>query len=426
MSKTIAINVPSLTRVEGEGALKLEIQDGKINDLALKIYEPPRYFEQFLIGHDGNQVIDMVARICGICPVAYQMSAVLAIEDCFDVIVSDWVQKMRQVIYCGEWIQSHSLHIHLLALPDYFGFDNALEMAKDYPDIVTRGMLLQSLGNKLVALLGKRSVHPIGVCIGGFYYAPSCKEVKELVEQLKEGIEKAYELIDFLTTIVRPTHSQELVCVCLNDGNDYTIMNGEITSNQGFLANVDEFEANFNEFQVPYSTALHCLFKNEPYLVGPLARININGKKLPNKLQRYMTIPTDNVFDSALARAIETAYALELALSHLTYYEFTNSPNTAYEAKAGIGYGASEAPRGLLWHRYQMDDEGKVLACNIVPPTSQNQAHIEKDLRQSLEEFGLDKPPEEIRLHAEMVIRNYDPCISCSTHFLDLTIDEKN
>lgn len=427
MSELISIDVPSITRVEGEGALRLTIKDGKIEQLQLKIYEPPRYFEKFLQGRDYNEVIDVVARICGICPVAYQMSAVRAIETCFDLQVSDWAARLRQVLYCGEWIESHSLHIHLLALPDYYGYDSALAMAKDYPEIVTRGMRLQSLGNQLVALLGKRSIHPVGACVGGFYFSPKTEDVSALSAELLEGRELAYQLLDWLITIELPQHSQPLTCVALNDEKNYPVFGENIISNHGFSCHVSEFEQHFNEFQVDYSTALQCLHHDKAYLVGPLARLNLNHQLLPKSLLARvanLTLPSSNLFDSLLARAIEVTYCFERSIELLADYEPTTYPAEKVIAKSGIGYGATEAPRGLLWHKFNMDSQGKVVDCDIVPPTSQNQAHIEQDLTIALEQFGLDKPKEEIKLHAEMIIRNYDPCISCSTHFLDLTLHE--
>lgn len=427
MTKTIELNVPAITRVEGEGALNLSISKGKIDKLELKIYEPPRYFEKFLIGRDYNEVIDVVARICGICPVAYQMSAVRAIEACFAVSVSDWVERLRRVLYCGEWIESHCLHIHLLALPDYFGYDTALAMAKDYPEIVTRGMRLQSLGNKIVALCGKRSVHPVGVCVGGFYFSPDSEEVKQLVEQLHQGRQLAFELLDWLQTLNWPKHSQELTCVALKHDVHYAVMSDDIISNKGLAINSSDYENHFREFQVPYSTAKQCLLNDKPYCVGPLARINLNSQQLPQCFDSYLAaidLPSNNLFDSLYARAIEVAYCFDLAIALLEDYQPTKHPASEFKTKAGKGYGATEAPRGLLWHRLAMDDDGLVTDCDIIPPTSQNQAQIERDLAISLQQFGLDKPTEEIKLHAEMVIRNYDPCISCSTHFLDLTINE--
>jgi sulfhydrogenase subunit alpha len=428
MTKTIAINVPAITRVEGEGALSLNIKQGKIENLQLKIYEPPRYFEKFLQGRHYNEVIDIVARICGICPVAYQMSAATAIEDCFNIQVSDWVSQMRQVLYCGEWVESHSLHIHLLALPDYYGYGSAIEMAKDYPQEVTRGMRIQGIGNRLISIFGKRSVHPVGACVGGFYSSPQVEEIKTLLDDLSEGIELANELCDFLLSIDLPKPKQNLFTVGLTDNKSYPILAGLIGSNTGFSCTAQEFEQYFQEFQVPYSTAKQCLFEDKAYLVGPLARLNLNYDFLPDNLKQKiankMNIPSDNMFESIIARAIEISFAFQHAHQILSEYEETSFPNIEVKPRAGIGYGATEAPRGLLWHRYEIDDDGKIIDCDIIPPTSQNQAHIEQDLRYSLEHFGLDKPQEELRLHAEMVIRNYDPCISCSTHFLNLSINE--
>lgn len=427
MNKNISIKVPSLTRVEGEGSLELEIKNNEITHLKFRIYEPPRLFEKLLQGRDYNDVIDIVARICGICPVAYQMSAVQAIENAFNTHVSDWVQHMRRVLYCGEWIESHSLHIHLLALPDFFGFDSAIAMAADYPEVITRGMRLQALGNAIVALLGKRSVHPVGVCVGGFYHAPPTAQVKALCSQLEEGIELSQQLLQWLTSLKLPASSQELTAVAISNPHHYAMIDGDIISTQGLVLPQEQFNERFCEHQVPHSTALHCLLDGNPYLVGPLARINLNHNYLHPKIKTALDTtgiawPSNNMFHSIIARTLEIYQSFTEAHHILQNYQSTQYPAVRVTPQAGVGYGCTEAPRGMLWHRYQMAADGTVINANIIPPTSQNQAHIEKDLRAALQQYGLDHSDQELRHYSEMIIRNYDPCISCSTHFLNLKV----
>lgn len=426
---SININVPILARVEGEGALELSIENQTIKSLQLKIYEPPRLFEKFLEGRAIHELLDIVARICGICPVAYQMSATHAVENCFKIKVSPWIRAMRRVFYCGEWIESHSLHIHLLAAPDILGFASAADMAKHYPQEVHRGLRLQAFGNELISLFGKRSVHPVGACIGGFYRAPSLAQINNLLMQGEAIIKDCQTLLTWLTSLPMPHSEQNFTCVSLYHPNEYPMNEGNIVSNHGLNIAVNEFDAHFQEHQVAYSTALHCKLHSKPYLVGPLARVNNCFGHLPNEIhlllqQLGLSFPSNNMHHSIIARAIEIYYAVLEALTILGNYTIPTRSREQFAVSAGYGYGCTEAPRGLLWQCYQLDttEGGLIKSARIVPPTSQNQARIEEDLTLSLIEFGLHQDPEILRAYSERVIRNYDPCISCSTHFIRLHI----
>ncbi len=426
-SRNINIHVPVLTRVEGEGALQLQITNGVIEDLQLRIYEPPRLFEKLLEDREPNEVIDMVARICGICPVAYQMTAVQAFESLFDISVSPWVKAMRRVFYCGEWLQSHALHIHILAAPDFLGYNNIIEMAKDHAGIVRRGLRLQALGNDLIALFGARSVHPVGVQVGGFYHAPDANDVSALLAHLQTAKQDAEELVAWTTSLPFPKNQQDFVSVCLRHSTEYPMNTGRIVSSAGLNIDSSDYLDHIREQQVPHSTALHASLQDKPYLVGPLARINLNSDHLPTELQSVLkaggiTFPSQNMFHSIVARAAEIWLAIDEASRLLEDYIKPAQPAVSWRPSAGSGIAATEAPRGLLWHQYQVDDDGSIQNARIIPPTSQNQARIEEDLRNSLQTFGLDQDDDALRLHGETVIRNYDPCISCATHFLKLDI----
>lgn len=429
-NREINIHVPVLARVEGEGALDIAIRDGHIADLKLRIYEPPRLFEKFLEGRDYNEVPDMVARICGICPVAYQMSAVHALEGIFGAQPSPWVRAMRRVLYCGEWMESHCLHIHLLAAPDFLGYDNAIAMARDYPDEVRRGLRLQGLGNAIIRLFGGRSVHPVGVRVGGFYRAPDQQDVQALLEKLRAALPDAEALVAWTASLDFPQDTQTFINVALRNADEYPMNEGRIVSSAGLDIPAAEYEHHFREFQVPHSTALHSLLHDQPYLVGPLARLNLNLDRLPEQVTRALqatgiSFPSSNMFHSIVARAVEVYCALSEAVRLLESYECPASPYVSVTPRAGVGYGCTEAPRGILWHRYETDAQGLIISARIVPPTSQNQARIEEDLRQSLDAFGLANSDEDLRRRAETVIRNYDPCISCATHFLKLAVNRR-
>ncbi len=437
-SRQIDIHVPLLTRVEGEGALELSIRDGAISSLALRIFEPPRLFEKFLEGRGHDEVPDIVARICGICPVAYQMSATHALESIFQTAPGPWVRAMRRLFYCGEWLESHALHVHLLALPDFLGFESAVAMAEKYPDEVRRGMRLQGFGNALLRAFGARSVHPLGVKVGGFYKAPDKALMDGLLAEARELLPQAEAMCRQLAKLELPDDHQAFVSIAMRHEDEYPFNEGRLVSSDGLDIGIADYEEYFAEYHCEYSTALHSLYypkgdarvggEGKPYLVGPLARLNLNHDKLPEQTQALLAecgiaFPSDNMFHSAFARAIECHYALIETITLLENYDETAEPSVEAAPSAGVGYGCSEAPRGFLWHRYETDGGGRILNARIVPPTSQNQARIEEDLAASLRNFGLDQAPEAIKLHAEMVIRNYDPCISCATHFLQLKLD---
>lgn len=428
--RDISIHVPVLARVEGEGALELTVRAGRIENLKLRIFEPPRLFEKFLEGRDYFEVPDMVARICGICPIAYQMSAVHALEGLFGADPGPWVRAMRRAVYCGEWIQSHSLHIHLLAAPDFLGYESAIALARDHPEIVRRGLRLQALGNDLIALFGGRSVHPVGVRVGGFHRAPAPEDVSALVGRLRAALPEAEALVRWTAALDLPREQQEFTSVALRHPAEYPLNEGRIVSSAGLDIGTAEFEQVFTEHQVPHSTALHCLHDGRPYLVGPLARLNLNQDRLPPATRTLLQetgvrFPSRNMYHSVVARALEIHFALIEAVRVLEAYRVPEAPFVEVRPRAGVGFGATCAPRGILWHRYEVDAAGNIPRARIVPPTSQNQARIEEDLRRALESYGLARSDAELRLRGESVIRNYDPCISCATHFLDLRVERR-
>lgn len=425
--KSIKIEVPILARVEGEGALELSIKDGNIDKLNLRIFEPPRFFEKLLQDRPYTDVLDIVARICGICPVAYQMSAVHAIERIFEVDPDPWVRDMRRLMYCGEWIESHALHIHMLAAPDFLGSDNVVALAEKYPAEVRRGLKLQSLGNQLLRLLGGRSVHPVGACVGGFFSAPLPADVIALHKDFQQALPDAKALIDWVSSFDFPEDAQSFTSVAMRHTSEYPMNEGDIVSSDGLQITIADYQQHFAETHVPHSTALHSHLQGKPYLVGPLARLNLNRDLLPNEVQCLLedtkiAFPSSNMFHSIVARAIEIYFAMFEAITIMARYTSPNSPRTEIKPKSGIGYGCTEAPRGILWHRYELNETGNVQHAIIIPPTSQNQARIEQDLEASLKSFGLDQGDDALRLRSETVIRNYDPCISCSTHFLKLKV----
>jgi sulfhydrogenase subunit alpha len=425
-SKTITVDY--LARVEGEGGLVITLTGDTVTDVKLKIFEPPRFFEAFLRGRQHTEAPDITARICGICPVAYQMSAVHAMEDACGVTVDGPLRALRRLLYCGEWMESHTLHVYLLHAPDFLGYDSAIQMAKDFPAVVERGLQLKKAGNDLLTLLGGRAIHPVNVRVGGFYRVPTKQELAPVAERLKWARDAALETVRWVGTFAFPDFTRDYEFVALRHPCEYPFNEGRLVSNKGLDIDIRAYDDHFVEEQVSYSTALHSVLKTRgAYFTGPLARYNLNFDRLSPLAREAaqaagLTATCHNPFQSIIVRSIEILYACDEALRLIDAYERPEHPAMTVQPRAGIGYGCTEAPRGSLYHRYQLDDAGLIVDAKIVPPTSQNQKTIENDLFAFVpRHLALSK--EELTWRCEQAVRNYDPCISCSTHFLQLDIE---
>jgi sulfhydrogenase subunit alpha len=430
VAETRIIKTDYLARVEGEGAMRVVIEDGRVADVKLDIYEPPRFFEAFLRGRAFAEAPDITARICGICPVAYQMSAVQAMEQICGVEVEGQLRALRRLLYCGEWLESHALHVFMLHAPDFLGYESAIEMARDHPDLVSRALDLKKTGNEVMRVVGGREVHPVNVRVGGWYRAPRKRELAALVEQLERAREIALGAVRVTAAFDFPDYEQDYELVALSQSGEYPIDAGRIVSTRGLDIDVSEYDEHFVEEHVEWSNALHSrVVGRGAYLCGPLARFALGFDRL-SPLAREAAAGVGlgaeerNPFRSIVVRAVELVYAADEALRLIAEYEEPDAPAVDGEPRAGIGYGCTEAPRGILYHRYELDDEGTILDAKIVPPTSQNQLAIEDDLR-GVVERSLDLPEEELKLLCEQTIRNYDPCISCATHFLRLEVERR-
>jgi coenzyme F420-reducing hydrogenase alpha subunit len=425
--RTTTIRTDYLARVEGEGAMLVEIDDGIVTNVQLKIYEPPRFFEAFLRGRHFTEAPDITARICGICPVAYQMSSVQAMEQACGVEVDGQLRALRRLLYCGEWIESHALHVFMLHAPDFLGYENAIELARDHPELVAQALELKKSGNELMTVVGGREVHPINVRVGGWYRTPRKRELATLVEKLERALEIALATVTVTAGLDFPDYSFDYELVALSEPGLYPIDRGRIVSSRGIDIAVDDYDEHFVEEHVEWSNALHSsVIGRGSYLCGPLARFALAADRLSPLAREAaagagLTATERNPFRSIVVRAVELVYAAEEALRLIAEYEEPDAPAVECKPRAGVGYGATEAPRGLLYHRYEIDDEGTILDAKIVPPTSQNQRTIEEDVR-GVVERSLDLADDKLGLLCEQTIRNYDPCISCATHFLDLEV----
>ncbi len=425
---TKTIKVDYLARVEGEGALSLKIRDGIVQDAKLKIFEPPRFFEAFLRDRDFAEAPDITARICGICPVAYQMSAVHAMENAAGVRVTGPLRDLRRLLYCGEWIESHALHVFMLHAPDFLGFEDAVAMARDHGDIVRTGLAIKKAGNAIVTLVGGREIHPINVRVGGFYKTPSKASLKKLSESLAPARDHVLSVLTWAKALPFPEFEADYEMVALRHGAEYPFNEGRIASTKGLDADAANYESAFTERQEPHSTALHSIVNGRgAYLVGPMARFAIN-KDLLTPLAKEAATQLDiehgcaNPFKSILVRLIEILFAFEEALRLIESFEEPDAPAIRVEPRSATGVAATEAPRGLLYQRYDIGENGQITLAKIVPPTSQNQKTIEEDLRGVAQQY-VSLPDEELQWRCEQTIRNYDPCISCSAHFLKLDVD---
>jgi coenzyme F420-reducing hydrogenase alpha subunit len=423
------LHVGTLARVEGEGGMRLVVQDGHVTEVELQIFEPPRFYEAFLRGRSYTEPPDITARICGICPVAYQTSACWALEDVCGVSVSTPIRAMRRLLYCGEWIESHALHVFLLHAPDFLGYDGAIEMAADHPDVVERGLRLKKAGNALMTVVGGRSIHPVNVRVGGFYRFPSTAELQALRPVLEVALEDALETVRLVGGFDFPDFEQPYEYLSLRPEHGYPIEDGSVVTSTGSTFEVAEFPDRIEERHVRHSNALHARLdgRSAPYVVGPLARYTLNADRL-SEVSRQAAREAGlgdtcrNPFRSIVVRAVEIVEALVEALRIIDGWVDGFDPCVEVTPRAGVGYGASEAPRGVLFHRYALDAAGLITDAQIVPPTSQNLAAVEADLREMAEAWT-ELDDHALQHRCEQAIRNYDPCISCATHFLDLTVE---
>jgi sulfhydrogenase subunit alpha len=426
---TRTLSVSTLTRVEGEGALHVNLRDGALESVQLNIYEPPRFFEAFLRGRAHSEPPDLTARVCGICPVAYEVSACNAIEDACGVQVDEELVALRRLLYCGEWIHSHVLHIYLLHAPDFLGYSDIIGMARDHAQVVERGLSLKKAGNQLMEFVGGRAIHPINVRLGGFYSVPTRSEFAPIAEQLRRALDNALATVEWVSRFEFPDLELDHEFLALAAPGRYAIENGTIARSAGPSFPVADFAAHVVESQVPHSTALHATLDGGRYLTGPMARFSLNSSALSPiaaqaAAQAGLSAECRNPFRSIVVRAVEVVYAIEESLRIIGEYQRPARPFVDVPARAGVGHGVSEAPRGLLYHRYRIGEDGLVSAAELIPPTSQNQAAIEADLARLVSDnLALDDAA--LTALCEQLIRSYDPCISCSAHFLTLTVQRE-
>ncbi|MFZ5998656.1 MAG: Ni/Fe hydrogenase subunit alpha [Nitrospirota bacterium] len=421
------IRIDYLSRVEGEGGLLVEIKDGGISRLNVSIFESPRFFESFLRGRPHQDIIDFTARICGICPVAYQMSSAHAVEKIFGVEVDPQIRLLRRLFYTGEWIESHALHIYLLQGPDFYGAESAWTKS-EYLPLAKKGLHFKKIGNDLLSVLGGRPIHPVSVRTGGFFGVPKKKSLTALIDDLEKAYEESLHAIRWAAGLPFGGIERDMEYVSLRHPEEYPMNEGRVVSNRGLDMTMEEFFGALREHQVERSTALHSAVQRNttmtPYLVGPLARFNLNFEMLPPDVKSIVRetgalVPLHNTGMGIIARSAELSFAFHEAVRLIRDYEEPAKAFVEYSPRSGTATWITEAPRGMLIHRYELDDNGYVKACTLIPPTSQNLGHMEKDIHAFLQK-NLEKPADYLKRECEKIIRSYDPCISCSVHVLVL------
>jgi sulfhydrogenase subunit alpha len=425
------VTIPHLGRVEGHGGINVTLEGPRVADVNLDIHEGSRYYEKLLVGKHFRDVQGIITRVCAICSADHTVAALAALENALGVPVSDRTRALRGLLLRGAAIESHALHVFALALPDFLGFDSIMGLAERYPDEVAFALRLKQLGNHIQAVIGGRAVHPINTLVGGFGKLPSHREVESLRLQLESVVEPLLSAVDMVASIDIPDWAErDTLFVALHPAGDGFGFRGDvICTSGGGKFSVEAYRDMVREFTVEHSTARHAALESgETYMVGSLARFALWGDRLRGAAaQAFDALFPDGVAHNILfntrAQVVEVVYCLESAMhfcdSYLAYEEITSELQLV-EERAGRGIGAIEAPRGTLFHEYELDEKGKVTGANVVTPTAQNLANIERDLRNSgdrLQQKG-DISDAELKRSFEMVARAYDPCISCSVHLV--------
>lgn len=427
MSKRITID--HLYRVEGHGGITVELEKGTIKDIQANIFEGSRFFEVLLQGKYYDEMPAIIARVCAICTSAHTLASIRAVENAFNIKVSQRTNLLREILNYAGIIESHALHIFFLVLPDILGFPSAIHMAEKYPDEVKKALRIKKLGNTLQELVGGRAIHPINPIIGGFGKIPDKFQFKQLKKELQEGLDDTCSLVKILLDYEYPTfQSSPTIYASLSQDGKYTFVGDKIKNTlDEKVRNINDFREICNEKVVRHSTAKQSLYSDKPFMVGAQARLVINGGRLTGlakevKEELFSTPPIDNIFYNNAAQLIEIVHSISEVSSlvnKLIEMKEKEPEPPEIEIKACSGVGAVEAPRGSLYHYYQFDDEGRCIDADVITPTAQNLANLEKDIKVSVENL-MDDSIEHLKDKLQMVARAYDPCISCATHLVDV------
>ena len=427
---TITIDVKDVTRVEGHGNIQVRLRDGNITRLELAIVESPRFFESFIRGRHYHETPQIICRVCGICSIAHTTAAVKAIEAACGIEPSEQALRLRRLALLGEQIQSHTLHLYFLAVPDYLGVGSVIPLARTHPDVVKRALRMKKLANDLCAMVAGRHIHPIAYRVGGFTHTPAAAELRDMRARLVAARDDLDETVRLFQGLRLPDLRRDTEYVALRSGDEYAFYDGRLASTKAAQPlDAADYRQFVRETVAPHSTAKHCRSPHSPsYAVGALARFNHSHAQLSPRAKSAaerlgLAAPCDNPFHNNTAQLVEVVHCVEAAINLIDALLTRGvRPEPRVRPRGfGRGVGATEAPRGVLFHEYALDSQGRVEDANLIIPTGQNLANIEEDMRVMVRQMlaeGLGQDVMTSRL--EMLVRAYDPCISCATHFLDV------
>ncbi|MCC6159656.1 MAG: Ni/Fe hydrogenase subunit alpha [Deltaproteobacteria bacterium] len=431
-SKTFNIDVHHVTRVEGHGRIRVNVRDNVVEDVKLCITEANRFFENFVKGMRPEDVPWIVSRICGICCVGHQLAATKTVEDAMGIVPSAQTILLRKLLTESQFLQSHVLHVYFLAVPDFVGVPSVLPLVKTHPDVVLRALRLKKLANDYTAVMGGRVLHPMANTLKGWRKLPSKKAMEEIRDRLIAAVPDLLETIAIVKTLKIPPYERETEYVSLKHPDEYALYDGDVySSDTKSSVPVNQYRAVTNEFTVAHSTTKWSKWHRDSYFAGALARVNNNFDQLRPEAKNVAAelgfkAPCYNPYMNNVAQVIEIIHCaynsiamLEQALNMGLVEE-----DLTFTAKAGEGFGSCEVPRGILFHNYTFDANGRCSGGNAIIPTSQNVNNIEQDMKAFVPKMLPVMSKEELTLHMEMLLRAYDPCISCSVHMLDVEFTE--
>jgi len=424
---TVNVNVHHLTRVEGHGNIVVDVKNGELVQCEFQVVEAPRFFEAMLRGRPYYEASHITSRICGICSTGHATASLRATENALGVEVSEQTELLRKLVFHGEMIDSHVLHVYMLVAPDFFGVGSVLPLAATHPEVVKRALRSKKLSGDLCAMVSGRHTHPIAMTVGGFTHLPTIQALLAMRQRLVAARDDMDETITLLKALPWPQFERETEYVSLQKDEEYAFIDGRIATTDGFTYAIPDYRRVTNEFLVPRSTAKHTKHNRDSYMVGALARFNNNFEQLHPRAKAAaaelgMKPLVTNTFLNSAAQAIEMVHCVEdsiLLIDELVDRGLQEESLYRFQGKGGEGTGSCDVPRGILFHNYVIDDEGLIQGANCIIPTGQNYANMEADMRALVPQI-LDRPQEEITHMMEMLIRAYDPCISCSTHLLNV------
>ena len=431
---TNSYHIEHICRVEGHGNLLVEMEGNEVTNAEMQIIEGARFLEGFAVGRKYDEAVNIISRICAICSASHQLSAVSALERAVGIEPSKQVQEFRDLLYHGENLQSHILHVGMLALPDFLGFDGAIQMVPKFPNEVKMVLRMKRTANDLQALIGGREIHPINIIPGGFGTYPTTNQLKEMKEKLIQFKQDTQAFADLLATLEMPAFENKTEQVAIYDGKTYPFLKGDHKCLlSGKTVKPEDYKKKFITEEVrDYSSAKFSTINDgEIYYVSPLARVNINHSFLTDDAKAVMKqfnlkLPNFNPFNNNIARVIELMHCVDEAIGLCEKYieKPPKDENKDFKIRAGVGSIATEAPRGLLNHSYDVDKDGVIKKVDVITPTAHNLMKIEDDAKK----FGsliAGKKDEEAELLLNMLVRSYDPCISCSAHAIKIDLRRK-